>query len=27
LESEAIAHSHLGRVFELLKYNEKCHVH
>jgi hypothetical protein len=27
LESEAIAHSHLGRVYEFLKFYEKCHVH
>jgi hypothetical protein len=27
LESEAMAHSHLGRLYELLRFNEKSHVH
>jgi hypothetical protein len=27
LESEAMAHSHLGRLYELHKFNEKSHVH
>lgn len=27
LESEAMAHSHLGRLYELLRFNDKSHVH